>query len=163
MDEIIVGINLKEDNPEFSLHRPGGGLPTLKSLYLVKSYHLGKTHIKKVFFLMIGPLRFYTPYINGLVVHAPYRLGENISPPPPLSIIFCHNSSPNCFSLSLFPLFLPFFSSPFLPFFSFPFIIFSTKIFKTDMGVGVKWKIYIPELSSVVCAFFSEFNVFPSS
>ena len=27
------------------------------------------THKKKVFFLVIGPLRFYPPYSNGLVVH----------------------------------------------------------------------------------------------
>ena len=27
------------------------------------------TH-KKVFFLVVGPLRFYPPYTNGLVVHA---------------------------------------------------------------------------------------------
>ena len=31
---------------------------------------LGKTHIKKGFFLVVGPLRFYPPYTNGLVVHA---------------------------------------------------------------------------------------------
>ena len=29
----------------------------------------GKTHIKKVF-LVVGPLRFYPPYTNGLVVYA---------------------------------------------------------------------------------------------
>ena len=32
--------------------------------------HLGKTHIKKSVFLVIGPLRFYPAYTNGLVVHA---------------------------------------------------------------------------------------------
>ena len=31
---------------------------------------LGKTHIKKSDFLVVRPLRFYPPYINGLVVHA---------------------------------------------------------------------------------------------
>ena len=31
---------------------------------------LGKTHIKKVVFLVVGPLRFYPPYTNGLVVNA---------------------------------------------------------------------------------------------
>ena len=35
-------------------------------------YTLGKTHIKKVFFLEVGPLRFYPPYTNGLVVHATF-------------------------------------------------------------------------------------------
>ena len=30
----------------------------------------GKTHIKKVYFLVVGQLRFYPPYTNGLVVHA---------------------------------------------------------------------------------------------
>ena len=29
------------------------------------------TH-KKVFFLVVGPPRFYPPYTNGLVVHAPF-------------------------------------------------------------------------------------------
>ena len=29
------------------------------------------TH-KKVFFLVVGPLRFYPPYTNGLVVHATF-------------------------------------------------------------------------------------------
>ena len=29
------------------------------------------TH-KKVFFLVVGPIRFYPPYTNGLVVHATY-------------------------------------------------------------------------------------------
>ena len=28
------------------------------------------THIKKVFFLVVGPVRFYPHYTNGLVVHA---------------------------------------------------------------------------------------------
>ena len=28
--------------------------------------YFGKTHIKKVFFLVVGPLRFYPPYTNGL-------------------------------------------------------------------------------------------------
>ena len=28
------------------------------------------THIKKWFFLVVGPLSFYLPYTNGLVVHA---------------------------------------------------------------------------------------------
>ena len=32
-------------------------------------YTLGKTH-QKVAFLVVGPLRFYPPYTNGLVVHA---------------------------------------------------------------------------------------------
>ena len=30
----------------------------------------GKTHIKKVFFFVVGPLRFYPPYTYGLEVHA---------------------------------------------------------------------------------------------
>ena len=29
-------------------------------------------HIKKVFFLVVGPLMFYPQYINGLVVHATF-------------------------------------------------------------------------------------------
>jgi len=33
---------------------------------------LGKTHIKKVVLLVVGPLRFYPPYTNGLVVHATF-------------------------------------------------------------------------------------------
>ena len=33
---------------------------------------LGRTHIKKVCFLVDGPLRFYPPYTNGLVVHATF-------------------------------------------------------------------------------------------
>ena len=45
----------------------------LKALYenLKKSQALKRedTH-KKVFFLVVGPLRFYSPYTNGLVVHA---------------------------------------------------------------------------------------------
>ena len=35
---------------------------------------LGKTHIKRVFFLVVGPLRFYPPYTNGLVVHATFLI-----------------------------------------------------------------------------------------
>ena len=31
---------------------------------------LGKTHIKKVVFLVVGPLRIYPPTPNDLVVHA---------------------------------------------------------------------------------------------
>ena len=30
------------------------------------------THKKKFFFLVVGPLRFYPPYTNGLVVHATF-------------------------------------------------------------------------------------------
>ena len=31
-----------------------------------------ETHIKKNFFLVVGPLRLYPPYTNGLVVHATF-------------------------------------------------------------------------------------------
>ena len=30
------------------------------------------THKKSVFSLVVGPLRFYPPYTNGLVVHATF-------------------------------------------------------------------------------------------
>ena len=40
--------------------------------FCILPYCLGKTHIKKVFFLVVGPLRFYPPYTNGLVVHATF-------------------------------------------------------------------------------------------
>ena len=56
--------------------RPGEGVGCLplaersaRSTTLIGRRPLGKTHIKKVFFLVVGPLRFYPPYTNGLVVH----------------------------------------------------------------------------------------------
>ena len=36
------------------------------------THPFGKTHIKSVFFLVVGSLRFYPPYTNGLVVHATF-------------------------------------------------------------------------------------------
>ena len=52
------------------------------AVYLYLKFHdtyrfissIGKTHIKIEFFLVVGPLRFYPPYTNGLVVHVTFFL-----------------------------------------------------------------------------------------
>ena len=41
-------------------------------IFALAAYKLGKTHIIFFFFLVVGPLRFYPPYTNGLVVHFHY-------------------------------------------------------------------------------------------
>ena len=43
----------------------------IEFLIYCQSY-IGNTHIKKVCFLVVGPLRFFPPYTNGLVVHATF-------------------------------------------------------------------------------------------
>ena len=41
-------------------------------VFKVHKSYLGKTHIKKVFILVVGPLMFYFLYPHGLVVHATF-------------------------------------------------------------------------------------------
>ena len=50
-------------------------------------FYLGKTHIKKVFFLVVGPLRISPPYTNGLVVHLCFfcLVVRGVTPPHTLS------------------------------------------------------------------------------
>ena len=53
------------------LFRIGSGLElNLTCINTIRECILGKTHIKKCVFLVVGPLSFYPPYTNGLVVHA---------------------------------------------------------------------------------------------
>ena len=63
-------------------------------------------HIKKSFFFVVGPLRFYPQYINGLVVHAPffftlilalYGFRQFISIFPNFWLNFLHFSKKKCF------------------------------------------------------------------
>ena len=44
----------------------------LISRIFVEYVHFREDTHKKVFFLVVGPLRFYPPYTNGLVVHATF-------------------------------------------------------------------------------------------
>ena len=39
---------------------------------IMSIWHYKGRHTKKKFFLVVGPLRFYPPYTNGLVVHATF-------------------------------------------------------------------------------------------
>ena len=41
-----------------------------RSLEMSRSLLIREDTHKKVIFLVVGPLRFYPPYMNGLVVHA---------------------------------------------------------------------------------------------
>ena len=50
----------------------GEGEKTVKKDFFLGGY--GKTHIKKKFFLVVGPPRFYPPYTYVLVVHATFFL-----------------------------------------------------------------------------------------
>ena len=47
---------------------------TVVTISYFQQLFLGKTHIKKCFFLVVGPLRYYPPYTNGLVVHTTFFL-----------------------------------------------------------------------------------------